>query len=99
MLSSLEALWLISSKLATYSELDTIFCLFDGLDECHEDALKALVSRILNLLSYQGSIQDLARSTAAFKLAVANREIPGLQGLRGSYNSWQAYRGRKAAYD
>jgi hypothetical protein len=50
-LSSLKALWLISSTLATDVELGTMFCVLDGLDECHEDTLGALVPRIVNLLS------------------------------------------------
>ncbi|KAF2451234.1 hypothetical protein P171DRAFT_400591, partial [Karstenula rhodostoma CBS 690.94] len=78
-LSSLETLWVIFSKLIADAELGTMFCVLDGLDECHEDTLRSLVPRIVDLLSCQGSTQDLARKKIAFKLAIVSREIPGLQ--------------------
>jgi hypothetical protein len=78
-LSSLEALWLIFGKLVADAELGTMFCVLDGLDECHEDTLQSLVPRVVGLLSYQGPTQGSARITVAFKLAIVSREIPGLR--------------------
>ncbi|CAN9196489.1 unnamed protein product [Alternaria alternata] len=77
-LASLETLWIIFSKLIADAELGRMFCVIDGLDECHEDSLRALVPRIVDLLSCQSSTQGSARTTIAFKLAIISREIHGL---------------------
>ena len=75
-LSSLEALWLIFSKLVTDDRLGTIFCVLDGLDECEEGMTQSLLQRILDLLVVQCS--NYAESL--FKLAIVNRDIPVLRG-------------------
>jgi hypothetical protein len=77
-LLSLETLWIIFSKLIIDAELGTMFCVLDGLDECHEDTLRSLVPRIIDLLSCQGSTQGSTRTMIAFKLAIVSRKIPGL---------------------
>jgi ankyrin repeat protein len=76
-LSSLETLWIIFSRLIADNELGTIFCVLDGLDECSEDTLRALVPRIVDLFSPQSSSQDILRSTT-FRLAIVSRELRGL---------------------
>jgi ankyrin repeat protein/nucleoside phosphorylase len=75
-LSSLEALWLIFSKLVADAEFGTMFCVLDGLDECHEDSLRAIVPRIVRLLTSKAPLS----TKGTFKLAIVSRDIPGLQG-------------------
>lgn len=75
-LSSLEALWLIFSKLVADHRLGTIFCVLDGLDECEEESMQSLLQRILGLLNTKRS--NAAKSL--FKLAIVSRDIPVLRG-------------------
>lgn len=76
-LSSLETLWLIFKRLVVDEELGTMFCVFDGLDECGESTLRGLLPRVINLLSGD----DLSSQKSIFKLAIISRDltIPGLQ--------------------
>ncbi|PSN58536.1 hypothetical protein BS50DRAFT_476158, partial [Corynespora cassiicola Philippines] len=76
-LSSLEALWIIFSKLVQDAELGTMFCVLDGLDECEESGRATLVSKITTLLAPATSSPS-AKTT--FKLAIVSRDLPGLHG-------------------
>jgi ankyrin repeat protein len=73
-LSSLETLWVMFMKLLQDPELDTTFCVLDGLDECDENTKGVLVPRIVNMFS-QG---NLSPSTKAFRLVIVSRDISGL---------------------
>jgi ankyrin repeat protein len=75
-LSSLEALWIIFSKLVTDADLGTIVYVLDGLDECEESTLRVLLPRLIGLLAGGA----LSSSKGRFKLAIISRDIPGLQG-------------------
>lgn len=75
-LSSLEALWLIFSKLVADVRLGTIFCVIDGLDECEQETTRSLLRRILDLLAVQCSNQ----AESMFRLAIVSRDIPVLRG-------------------
>jgi ankyrin repeat protein len=75
-LSSLEALWIIFSKLIADVELGTMFCVLDGLDECEESTLRVLLPRFVGLLAGE----DPPSSQSMFKLAIVSRDMPGLQG-------------------
>jgi hypothetical protein len=75
-LSSLEALWLIFSKLILDDRLGTIFCVLDGLDECDERTTQPILRRILDPLTLQSSL----KTTSVFKLAIVSRDIPVLRG-------------------
>lgn len=76
-LSSLEALWLIFSKLIIDAELGTMFCVLGGLDECEDSTVRVLLLRIVSLLSIDAS----PLTTRTYKLAIiSSRDIPGLQG-------------------
>jgi ankyrin repeat protein len=75
-LSSLEALWLIFSKLVVDDRLGTIFCVLDGLDECEDETTRSLLRRILDLLNAQCSI----KAESLFKLAIVSRDMPVLRG-------------------
>jgi ankyrin repeat protein len=74
-LSSLETLWLIFSKLIADPELETMFCVLDGLDECEESTLRTLLLRIVSLLTGETS----SSTKGAFKLAIISRDMHGLQ--------------------
>ena len=75
-LSSLEALWIIFSKLITDDRLGTIFCVLDGLDECEEETMRSLLRRFLDLLTAQCS----NKAKSLFKLAIVSRDMPILRG-------------------
>ena len=75
-LSSLEALWLIFSKLVVDDHLGTIFCVLDGLDECEEETARSLLRRILDLITAQYS----NKAKGMFKLAIVSRDMPVLRG-------------------
>ncbi|RMZ74098.1 hypothetical protein GMOD_00004939 [Pyrenophora seminiperda CCB06] len=75
-LASLETLWIIFAKLTSDTELGTIFCVLDGLDECEESTLRVLLPRIVSLLSIDAS----PSTTRTYKLAIISRDIPGMQG-------------------
>jgi len=77
-LSSLEALWIIFSRLVVDNELGTMFCVLDGLDECEESTLRVLLPRIVSLLAGEAP----SSSQAMFKLAIVSRDISGLQGCK-----------------
>ena len=77
-LSSLEALWLIFSRLIADSELGTIFCVLDGLDEC--DQLGALLPRIISQLAPSNT----ASSRTGFRLTIVSRDMLGLEKMRES---------------
>jgi hypothetical protein len=74
--SSLETLWLIFSKLINDTELGTMFCVLDGLDECEESTLRELLPRVVSLLTGESS----SSTKGTFKLAVVSRDLPGLRG-------------------
>jgi hypothetical protein len=78
-MSSVGTLWLIFSALIANSGCGTMFCMLDGLDDSQEGSLYLLVWQVADLLSGQGSTQNSARRTTAFKLAIISRDIPGLQ--------------------
>ncbi|KNG45792.1 nacht and ankyrin domain-containing protein [Stemphylium lycopersici] len=75
-LLSLETLWLIFSKLIADAELETIICVLDGLDECEEKTLKALLRRITSLLA--GTTPSSIKGS--FKLAIVSRDLKDLRG-------------------
>jgi ankyrin repeat protein len=75
-LSSLEALWLIFSRLVVDDRLGTIFCVLDGLDECEEETTRSLLRRILDMLAAQCS----NKADSLFKLAIVSRDMPVLRG-------------------
>jgi ankyrin repeat protein len=72
-ISSLEALWIIFSKLVADTGLGRMFCVLDGLDECEESTRRPLLSRLVSLLNEQ-----TLSSPSTFKLAIISRDIPGL---------------------
>jgi ankyrin repeat protein len=73
-LLSLEALWVIFSKLIADPELGTVFCVLDGLDECEESKLSVLLQRIVGLLDGD----TLSSTKGSFKLAIISRDMPDL---------------------
>jgi ankyrin repeat protein len=75
-LSSVEALWLIFSKLVVDDRLGTIFCVLDGLDECEDETTRSLLRRIMDLLTAQCS----NKAESLFKLAIVSRDMPVLRG-------------------
>jgi ankyrin repeat protein len=74
-MSSVEALWIIFRKLIQDADLDTVFCVLDGLDECDEDMSTVLIPKIVDLFSPGNS-----QPTTKLKLMIISRDIPGLQG-------------------
>jgi ankyrin repeat protein len=74
-LSSPETLWIIFRRLVQDVDLGTIFCVLDGLDECDEDTLKALIPKIVDMFSPENS-----QPTAKLQLVIVSRDIAGLQG-------------------
>jgi ankyrin repeat protein len=75
-LSSLETVWIIFSKMVNDPDLEPMFCVLDGLDECDEDTLRVLVPKIVGVLSSKAS----SSTTKAFKLVIVSRDISSLQG-------------------
>lgn len=74
-IASLETLWVIFRGLINDPELGTMFCLIDGLDECDEVSRKFLLERLAEFL-----IQSPVTPPAGFRLAIASRNVSGLQG-------------------
>lgn len=74
-LSSLETLWILFKRLVQDTDLGTMFCVLDGLDECDEDALGVLVRKIADMFSPGDS-----RPATKIKLVIVSRDILGLQG-------------------
>jgi len=76
-LSSLETLWIIFRKLVVDAELGTMLCVLDGLDECEESTLSALLPRIVSLLA-----SEAPSTQSTFRLAIVSRDMSALQGCR-----------------
>lgn len=75
-LSSLEALWIVFSKMVADTELGTMFCVLDGLDECEASAVRVLLPKIRALLAGQ----SVLASSGIFKLVIVSRDIHELRG-------------------
>lgn len=74
-LSSLETLWLMFSKLVADTELGTTYCVLDGLDECDQTGLRALLPRLANVVSPRIP----SPSATGLRLAIISRDMPRLQ--------------------
>jgi ankyrin repeat protein len=72
---SLEPLWAIFKKLIQDSELGTMLCVLDGLDESDKEATQILLPRLVDLLS--PTFQPPLSTT--FRLIIVSRDIPGLE--------------------
>ena len=74
--SSFESLWVLFTKLMNNANTGKIFCILDGLDECDDDSVRLLVSR----LRQDYFRKDSSSAKQAFKLLVASRPLQGLNG-------------------
>lgn len=75
-LSSPQALWTIFRDIVEDPELDMVFCIIDGLDECDDESAKFLGAKISQLFIHNKSKPFPFR----FRLAVVSREIHVLKG-------------------
>jgi ankyrin repeat protein len=76
--SSLETLWVIFSKLVGDADLGNMFCVLDGLDECDEGTLRALVPKMVGLFSPQ--TPSPTSTSTAFRLVIVSRDMLSLRG-------------------
>ncbi|KAF7502472.1 hypothetical protein GJ744_005687 [Endocarpon pusillum] len=72
--ASPEILWSLFVKLLQDPQVNTVFCVLDGLDECEEDSRRWLVRKLVDFFS-----PDDGGITAAWKLVVVSRPIPGFR--------------------
>lgn len=74
LLSSRESLWKLFSTIARDPALGAIYCVLDGLDECDEESVRWLVTKLKKLFS-EGRLNKLIR------LVVVSREIAPMKAL------------------
>ncbi|KAK8139373.1 ankyrin repeat protein [Apiospora sp. TS-2023a] len=73
---NLATMWRIFGDILTATDLESIYCVLDGLDECHEDSSKQIMQRFHTFF-----IDKSARFPSIFRLAIVSRELPGLSGF------------------
>ncbi|KAJ3456350.1 hypothetical protein MRS44_016373 [Fusarium solani] len=76
-LSSFECLWTVLEKLFAQPELPKVFCIIDGVDECHSS--HQLVERLYGYCKLQAPNND----SAGLRLAMIGRGIDGLEAFPG----------------
>ncbi|UPK95450.1 hypothetical protein LCI18_006385 [Fusarium solani-melongenae] len=76
-LSSFECLWTVLEKLFAQPGLPTIFCIIDGVDECHSS--HQLVKKLYDYCKLQARSND----NAGLRLALIGRDIDGLDAFPG----------------
>ncbi|KAI8653926.1 hypothetical protein LRP88_00336 [Fusarium phalaenopsidis] len=76
-LSSFECLWTVLEKLFAQPGLSKIFCIIDGVDECHSS--HQLVAKLYDYCKLQGRSND----SAGLRLALIGRDIDGLDAFPG----------------
>ena len=81
-LSPSEALWSFFIKLVLEKDLNKVFCVLDGLDECDEDAQRWFANKV-NELKSNDSFQ---RSENALNIVIVSRDIPPLRKIEAQIN-------------
>lgn len=76
-LSSFECLWTVLEKLFAQPGLPKIFCIIDGVDECHSS--HQLVEKLYDYCKLQAPTND----SAGLRLALIGRDIDGLDAFPG----------------
>lgn len=71
---SFESLWRVFKTMISDPHLGTVYCVLDGLDECDEVSLEALLRRLKALFSTSSS--DL--SSCHLSIIVVSRDLPDL---------------------
>lgn len=72
-LKSPIALWMVLEKLLQAPDLETVFCVLDGLDECDEDSSSLLVDKFDEYF-----LESSKPNGVQFKLALVSRKIDRL---------------------
>ncbi|KAH0533932.1 hypothetical protein FGG08_007454 [Glutinoglossum americanum] len=70
--SSFDALWRIFTAILQDRDLNTVYCVLDGLDECEEKSLELLLKKFRDFFSQSGHTS----STSSFKLITTSRDLP-----------------------
>ena len=71
--SSFPSLWRIFRAMLQDPDLDTVYCVLDGLDECEGDSLKMLLSNLKTLFLTESGPKTLCH----LKMIVTSRDFPG----------------------
>ena len=75
---SLQALWIIFTKLLEDPNLGATFCVLDGLDECENDSTRLLIKKLVEFYT----LQDLHPTIRRHKLVILSRKITELKDCR-----------------
>ncbi|KAK8026442.1 hypothetical protein PG991_003498 [Apiospora marii] len=73
--SNLPAMWRIFSDIISSKEVEPVYCVLDGLDECTKNSFNQTV-RTFHTLFHDNSTSF----ASTFRLVVVSRDLPGLSG-------------------